>query len=107
MIVELTDNTFNEFAASVDGPLLVDFYASWCSPCKTMAPILEEIAEENGERFTVAKIDVEENPNIRNRYGIQSMPTFIVFTSTDRPTHIVGAMPKETLLAHIDRVISN
>ena len=80
-------------------PVLVDFFATWCGPCKMMAPIIDEIAAEKAGSASVYKIDIDENMDIAQRYGISSIPTFIVFKDGKPAAHTLGAQPKEQILA--------
>ena len=83
-------------------PVLVDFFATWCGPCKMMAPVLDEIAAEKAGAASVYKIDVDENPDIAQQYGVMSIPTFIVFKNGQPAKHTLGAQPKEQVLALFD-----
>ncbi len=100
-ISHITDDTFEEEVLKNDVPVLADFWAEWCGPCKTIAPVLEEIAQEYDGRLKVAKIDVDENPEAPVRFGIQGIPTIILFKDGEPVERLVGAMPKDQLLSHI------
>jgi len=100
-ISHITDGTFEEEVLKNDVPVLADFWAEWCGPCKTIAPVLEEIAQEYDGRLKVAKIDVDENPATPVRFGIQGIPTMILFKDGEPVERLVGAMPKDQLLSHI------
>ena len=80
-------------------PVLVDFFATWCGPCKMMAPTVDEIAAEKAGSASVYKIDIDENPDIAQRYGVMSIPTFIVFKGGEPVAKTLGAQPKDALLA--------
>ncbi len=80
-------------------PVLVDFYATWCGPCKMMAPVIEEVAAEKAGSAAVYKVDVDESPDIAQKYGIMSIPTFIVFKNGEPAGKTLGAQPKESILA--------
>ena len=100
-ISHITDGTFEEEVLKNDVPILADFWAEWCGPCRTIAPVLEEIAQEYDGRLKIAKIDVDENHEAPARFGIQGIPTLILFKNGKPVERLVGAMPKERLLSHI------
>lgn len=93
----VTDKSFADDVLGSDKPVLVDFWASWCGPCKMVAPVLEEIASEHSE-ITIAKMDIDANPNTPRDYKIMSIPTMIVFKGGEAVKQIVGAKPKAALL---------
>ena len=96
---EISDDTFEGMVIKSDIPVVVDFWAEWCGPCKMIAPILEELAEENADTFKVGKLNVDDNRQTAMRYSVRSIPTLLVFKDgKDQPAgQIVGAMPKEAL----------
>ncbi len=97
----LTDATFDEEVGGSDLPVLVDFWAEWCGPCKQIAPILEEIAGEYPDKIRIAKLNVDENPQVTMRYNVMSIPTMIVFDGPEAAARIVGAKPKGQLLQEL------
>lgn len=96
-VFEVTDDTFEDSVISSDSPTVVDFWAEWCGPCKMIAPILEELADENAGKFTVGKLDVDNNRETAMKYGIRSIPTLLVFKDGEVAEQIVGVMPKDAL----------
>ena len=103
--IAVTDASFANEVLSSDLPVVVDFTATWCPPCHAIAPFLEEIANELTGKVKIAKLDVDENPNITVRYGVRSMPTLIVFKQGEPTAMQVGAMPKGRLSDWIKRAV--
>ncbi len=99
--VPVTDQSFEADVLGGPGVIITDFWATWCGPCKMIAPILEQIANEYEGKVTVTKLDVDNNPMTAMRFGVQSIPTLIVFKSGEEVERIVGYMPKERLLGRI------
>ena len=104
-VTTLSDSTFDETVAGDGAPVLVDFWAEWCGPCKMIAPILEEIADEQGEALQVAKLNVDEAGDIARRFEVMSIPTLILFKDGEPVKRIVGAKPKQALLDDIAEFI--
>ena len=98
---EVTDATFEEAVLNADTPVLVDFWAVWCGPCKMIAPALEEIAEEYKDKLQVGKLDVDHNGETAMNYGVMGIPTLILFKGGEEAERIVGFMPKEKLLSRL------
>ncbi|EMD28049.1 thioredoxin [Amycolatopsis oliviviridis] len=103
--VTVTDKTFVDDVLTSEKPVLVDFWATWCGPCKMVAPVLEEIAAENGEKLTIAKLDIDANPNTARDYQVMSIPTLILFQGGKPVKQIVGAKPKAALLSDLADVL--
>jgi thioredoxin 1 len=101
----VTDTNFKQEVLDADVPVLVDFWASWCSPCKMIAPIVEELAGEYEGRVKVAKVDVDANPITPGMFGIMSIPTLMVFRGGKAEERIVGYQPKQSLKAKLDAVL--
>lgn len=100
----VTDTTFNNFI-NTDKPVLVDFWATWCGPCKMMAPVLEELSDEYGAKISVGKLDVDQNPRTAEQFGIMSIPTMIVFQNGKPVKQIVGYVPKQQLVSQLAGII--
>jgi thioredoxin 1 len=96
--VKVTDASFADDVLTSDKPVLVDFWATWCGPCKMVAPVLEEIASQHGEKLEIVKVNIDENPGVARDYQIMSIPTMSVFQNGKVVKTIVGAKPKAALL---------
>jgi thioredoxin 1 len=96
--VKVTDSSFEQDVLKAQGPVLVDFWAEWCGPCKQIAPALEQISDELSGRVTIAKLDIEESPTTPSRYGVRGIPTMMLFKDGQMSSMKVGAMPKQKIL---------
>ena len=103
--VELSEQGFEEQVLNAPGPVLVDFWAPWCAPCRHLAPIVEELAGEYEGRVSFAKVNTDESPNIAARYGIFSIPTLIVFKDGQPVKQMVGLRPKRELKTSLDEAL--
>ncbi|MFF5985841.1 thioredoxin [Prauserella flavalba] len=103
--VKVTDSSFADDVLASDKPVLVDFWATWCGPCKMVAPVLEEIASEHKDKLTIGKLDIDENPNTARDYQVMSIPTLILFQGGKPVKQIVGAKPKAALLSDLADVL--
>ena len=104
-VTELTDATFAETIGAADKPVLVDFTAAWCGPCKMISPILDELSVEQAEKMQIVKIDVDENPATVRKYEVMSMPTLILFKDGEPQRRLVGARGKQHLLQELADVL--
>jgi thioredoxin 1 len=103
--VKVSDNDFETSVLKSEGPVLVDFWAEWCGPCKTIAPALEEIAGDLVGRVTVAKLNIDENPQTPTKYGVRGIPTLMLFKDGQVAATKVGALPKSQLAEWVESVI--
>jgi thioredoxin 1 len=106
-LANLTDSNFDEEVKSSEVPVLVDFWAEWCGPCKMVAPVLEEIAAENPEKIRVVKLNIDDNLETARRFDVMSIPTMILFKDGDAQVRIVGAKGKGQLLQELGEFLGN
>ncbi|HEX5434598.1 MAG TPA: thioredoxin [Candidatus Angelobacter sp.] len=102
-IIEVTDSNFDQDVLKSEQPVLVDFWATWCGPCKAIAPIVDELAKEYHGKVKVGKMDVDRNSSTPMRYGVRGIPTLLVFKGGQVKEQIVGYVPKETIQKAIDK----
>jgi thioredoxin 1 len=102
---QVTDSTFKQEVLDSEVPVLVDFWAPWCGPCRMVAPVVDEIAKQYGENLKVVKVNTDENPNVASQYGIRSIPTLMIFKGGQKVDMVVGAVPKTTLATTLDKYI--
>ena len=104
--VEITDSTFQDEVVNSDTPVVVDFWAEWCGPCKMIAPIVEELAGEYEGKVKFAKMDVDSNPQTPMQFGIRGIPTLLIFNGGQAVGQVVGAVPKSMLKKRVDEAIA-
>jgi thioredoxin 1 len=101
-IVEATDENFESEVLKADRPVLVDFWADWCVPCHMVSPIVEEIGQDRSDVLKVAKLNVDDNPEMSRRYGVMSIPTLILFKEGEEKARVIGAKPKDAILRELE-----
>ncbi len=105
-IIEISDNNFDTEVLESSVPVLVDFWAPWCGPCRAIAPVVEELSGEYGDKLKVAKCNVDDNPKTPSKYGIRAIPTLIIFKGGNVSEQITGAVAKSQIAAAIDKAMS-
>ncbi len=105
VVFEFTDQNFEKDVLQSNVPVLIDFWATWCGPCKAIAPVIEEIAAEYENRVKVGKVDVDQNQNTAMQFGVRSIPTLLLISNGKVANQIVGAVPKENITKVLDEVL--
>ncbi|MCW3784825.1 thioredoxin [Plebeiibacterium sediminum] len=105
MTIDVTDATFEEVVLNSDKPVLVDFWAEWCGPCRMVTPIVKELAEEYGDKAVITKMDVDSNPGTSVKFGIRNIPTILFFKNGEIVDKQVGAVPKTILASKLDALL--
>ena len=102
LVKEITDESFDDEVTNSDKPVLIDFWAEWCGPCKQISPILSELAEDYKEKILIAKVNIDENPEVPSKYGIMSIPTLILFKNGQSVASQIGVVQKDSLSKWLD-----
>jgi len=105
MVAQVSDKSFDTDVLKSKEPVLVDFWAEWCGPCRQVAPVLEEVAGELAGKIKIVKLNVDENPNIASKYGVQSIPTLMIFKNGEMASRQIGAAPKAKIVQWINGAI--
>ncbi|MEH1893564.1 thioredoxin [Nostoc sp. UHCC 0926] len=102
---QVTDSSFKQEVLDSEVPVLVDFWAPWCGPCRMVAPVVDEISEQYKGQIKVVKVNTDENPNVASQYGIRSIPTLMIFKGGQKVDMVVGAVPKTTLASTLEKYL--
>jgi thioredoxin 1 len=105
MTIKITDDSFDTDVVNSDKPVLVDFWAEWCGPCKQIAPALDELSDELGGKLTIAKLNIDENPGTPSKFGVRGIPTLMLFKDGQVAATKIGALPKNKLQEWIESVL--
>jgi len=103
--IHVTDATFENEVSTSDKPVLLDFWATWCGPCRALSPVLDEIASENPERFKIAKIDVDQNPKLAASFGVRSIPTLLFVKDGKLRDQQIGAISKKEIVKRLEAIV--
>ncbi|KAA0677102.1 thioredoxin TrxA [Roseomonas genomospecies 6] len=103
--IKVTDDSFEQDVLKAEGPVLVDFWAEWCGPCKLIAPALDDLAKEYGGKVTVAKLNIDDNPGTPTKYGVRGIPTLMLFKNGNVAATKIGALPKTALFSWVDEAL--
>jgi len=106
-VIAVTDDTFEDEVLKAQIPVLVDFWATWCGPCKMIGPAVEELAREYGDRLKVTKLNVDDNVNTPAQYGIRGIPALLFFKQGELVDHVIGAVPKSQLVKLVDKILGS
>ena len=104
-VQQVTDASFDSDVLQAEVPVLIDFWAPWCGPCKAIAPVVDELAKDYAGRLKVVKMNVDDNPNTPSKYGVRSIPNLLLFKGGQVKDQIVGAVPKAVLVKAVDQVV--
>ena len=105
MVTQLTDGSFEDEVLKSDVPVMVDFFAPWCGPCRMVAPIVEKLSQEYDGRFKFCKLNVDENPEVAAKYGVMSIPLMVFFKVDEKVDEVLGAVPEGTLRPKVDALL--
>lgn len=106
MTQHVSDNEFNQKVLQSGKPVLVDFWAEWCGPCRQVGPVLDELSTEMANKLTIAKVNIDQNPETPSKYGVRGIPTMIIFKDGQAVATKVGAMPKSKIVEWIDSIVA-